>query len=173
MNGTELHAASAGVCAWILSGMSKCLDKAEAFAAEKKFDPNVLMTARLAPDMLPLTGQIHLASAYPKNVVHRLAGTEPPDFKDLEPTFTAARARLAEVQAILAAATPEAMEGGWTRQVTVQMGPERKITLPGGDYLQRFILPNFYFHVTMVYAILRHNGVPLGKMDYMGSPPAA
>ncbi len=173
MNGTELHAASAGAFTRMLANLSGCLDKAAAFAAEKKFDPDVLFVARLAPDMLTLTGQIHLATAFAKNAAHRLAGTTPPNFTDLEPTLTAARARVAETQGILAAVKPADLEGGGAREITVQLGPDRSMTASGADYLSGFVLPNFYFHLTTAYAILRHNGVPLGKMDFMGPPPSA
>ena len=168
MNGTELHAASVAAFARMLANLSGCLDKAAAFAAEKKFDPDVLFVARLAPDMLTLTGQIHLATAFAKNAAHRLAGTTPPNFTDLEPTLTAARARIAETQGILAAVKPADLEGGGAREITVQLGPDRSMTAPGADYLSGFVLPNFYFHLTTAYAILRHCGVEIGKNDFLG-----
>lgn len=171
MNGNDLHAASVGVFAWMLRNLAGCLDKAEAWAKERKFDPDVLFAARLAPDMLTLTGQIHLATAFAKNGACRLAQKTPPDFGDLQPTLAAARARIAETLAILDGVKPADCEGAWTRELTVRIGPDREMTMTGADYLQRFVLTNFYFHLTTAYAILRHNGVPLGKTDFLGAPP--
>jgi hypothetical protein len=172
MKGDDLHAASVGVLGWMLGNLAACLDKAEASAKQRKFDPDVLFVARLAPDMLTLTGQIHLATAFAKNTVCRLAQKEPPNFTDLAPTLEAARARIAEARVIVDAIGPAALDGAWTRELTVQVGPERRLTMTGADYLQKFAMPNFYFHLTTAYAILRHNGVPLGKGDFLGAAPA-
>ncbi len=169
MSTLSLYASSVPVFAKTLANMQGWLDKAEALAAERKFDTSVLCTARLAPDMLSLTGQVHLATAFAKNAVCRLANTIPPDFAALDDNFPAYRARIEESLAIVNATQPDAFDGALTREISIKIGPERTLTLNGQDFLFGFVLPNFYFHATTAYAILRHNGVLLGKADFMGA----
>ena len=149
------------------SVLSKLLDKAEAFAEEKKFKPEVLVNARLAPDMLTLAGQIQRLSDTAKATAARLTGTEAPSFPDDETTLADLRARIARTTDYLAAVPQSAFEGAAERTVTVKTrGGE--VSSSGKDYLLTFALPNFYFHLTTAYAILRHNGVPVGKLDFLG-----
>lgn len=165
-----MHAASADVFVRMLNALSGVLDKAEAHAKAKKFDFDVLLNSRLAPDMFTLTGQIQLATAFAKNAVCRLAGQTPPDYPDTDVTLAQLRARIDRTLDIVGSIDPKALEGSDTREVTVRVGPDQTMTMSGRDYLLGFALPNFYFHVTMAYAILRHNGVELGKRDYMALP---
>ena len=149
------------------SVLSKLLDKAEAFAEEKKFKPEVLVNARLAPDMLTLAGQIQRLSDTAKATAARLTGTEAPSFPDDETTLADLPARIARTTDYLAAVPQSAFEGAAERTVTVKTrGGE--VSSSGKDYLLTFALPNFYFHLTTAYAILRHNGVPVGKLDFLG-----
>jgi uncharacterized protein len=150
-----------------LTALGVVLDKAEAFAKERKIDFAVLLQSRLAPDMMPLVGQIHLATSFAKNAVFRLTGQTPPDFADLEPTLEAARTRIAKTLDLVQSASEADFADSADREITLRLG-ESTMQLSGRDYLNGFLLPNFYFHVTVAYAILRHNGVPLGKRDFMG-----
>lgn len=142
------------------------LDKAEAHATAKKFDVNTLLTARLAPDMFPLARQIQSISDITKGNAARFAGLTPPSFPDDEKTLAELRARLDKTVAYLETIKPEQLEGAEDRTITLQWMPGKGIK--GRDYLVTFALPNFYFHVTTTYDILRHNGVDVGKMDFLG-----
>lgn len=165
----SLYRSSAPVFIKMLTAMGVWLNKAEAHAAEKKFKTSVLCVSRLSPDMLSLTGQVHLATAFAKNGLHRLAGRTPPDFTDLEDDFAAYRTRIDETLALLNAFKTEDFAGAGAREVTVRVSAEKELTMTGADYFLNFALPNFYFHCTTAYAILRHNGVSLGKADFMGA----
>ncbi len=149
-----------------LRSLSAILAKAEADAATRKFDPQNLLTARLAPDMLNPTKQVQIASDHAKGAPTRLAGREAVRFDDNETTFAELLARLGRVQELLASFRPEEFEGSETRSVEVKAGP-RTLTFDGRAYLFDFAMPNFFFHITMAYAILRHNGVMIGKMDFL------
>ncbi|EJZ20887.1 DUF1993 domain-containing protein [Rhizobium sp. Pop5] len=142
------------------------LDKAEAYAREKNFDPVILLSSRLAPDMLSLSGQYQRASDSSKFALARLTATEAPKFEDNEKTFDELRERLAKTEAYLAGFSAEALEGTESRQIT--MPGKSGIVLPGDEYVATFALPNFYFHVATAHAILRNQGVPIGKRDYLG-----
>jgi hypothetical protein len=147
--------------------LSKLLDKAEAFAEERKIRPEVLVEARLAPDMLSLAGQVQRMSDTAKFAAARLTGTEAPSFADDEKTLADLRTRIARTTDYLASVPQDGFEGAMERMVTVKSrGGEHTST--GKEYLLTFALPNFYFHLTTAYAILRHNGVPVGKLDYLG-----
>ncbi|CAK7257157.1 MULTISPECIES: DUF1993 domain-containing protein [unclassified Shinella] len=147
--------------------LSKLLDKAEAFAEERKIKPEILVNARLAPDMLPLAGQIQRMSDTAKGAAARLTGTEAPSFADDETTLADLRVRIANTVSYLATVPESAFKGAAERTVVVKTrGGETSYA--GKDYLLTFALPNFYFHLTTAYAILRHNGVPVGKLDYLG-----
>ena len=172
MSSSFLHAASADVFARMLNSLSGVLDKAETHAKAKKFDVDILLNARLAPDMFSLIGQVQLATAFAKNAVCRLAGQTPPDYPDTDTTLELLRARIARTLDIVGSMDAKALEGGDTREVTVRVGPDQSMTMSGRDYLLHFALPQFYFHLTMTYAILRHNGVELGKRDFMAPPQA-
>ena len=170
MSGLSMHAASADTFATMLASLHGVLDKAEAHAKAKNFDADILLNARLAPDMFNLVGQIQLATAFAKNAVCRLAGQAPPDFPDTDRSLAELRARIDRTLDIVSSVDRGELEAGAVREVTFRTGPDQTITLPGAIYLTKFALPNFYFHITMAYAILRHNGVELGKRDYMGAP---
>ena len=147
--------------------LSKLLDKAEAFAEEKKIKPEVLVNARLAPDMLSLAGQVQRMSDTAKGAAARLTGTEAPSFADDETTLADLRARIGKTAAYLAS-VPEAAFAGAEARTVVLKTRGGEMSSPGKDYLLTFVLPNFYFHLTAAYAILRHNGVSVGKLDYLG-----
>lgn len=151
----------------MLTNLLACMDKAEATAAERKFDTLVLSNARLSPDMIPFRGQILIATDHVKGCVSRLAGKAVPSWPDTEETFPELRARIQKALDLLATVTPEELEGGDTRQVTIKIGGN-DVAMTGLDYLTQRALPNFFFHITTAYAILRHNGVPIGKRDYIG-----
>ena len=164
-----LYAASAPVFVRSLTAMRGWLDKAEAHAGAKKFDTSVFCNARLAPDMLALTGQIHLTTAFAKNAACRLANTTPPDFSDLSASFDAYRARIEETVGIVKAIKESDYAGAETRELTVRTGPDTNTAMSGSTYLLYYSLPQFYFHLTTAYDILRHNGVELGKRDFLGA----
>ena len=147
--------------------LSAVLDKAEAFAETKKISTDVLVNARLAPDMLSLVGQVQRASDTAKNAAGRLSGTPAPSVPDEEKTLEDLRNRIRMTVDYLSSVTPEALEGSETRPVNLKAG-KVDVHYSGQDYLTNFALPNFYFHLTTAYAILRHNGVEVGKRDFLG-----
>jgi hypothetical protein len=154
-----------------LTGLSGVLDKAQAFATAKKIEPSVLLNARLAPDMFALTRQVQAASDLAKNGGARLAGMEPPRYEDTETTIEELKARLAKTVAFLKSLDAKAIDASAEREISFPLGPTNKGQMKGEDYLNHFVLPNVYFHATAAYAILRHNGVDVGKMDYLGAIP--
>src|SRR5687768_4366249 len=164
----SIHAASVGTFVHVLGALDKILSKAEAHAAAKKFDPAVLLSARLAPDMFDLTRQVQIACDMAKSGAARLAGQEPPSHPDDEKTFAELHARVAKVLDYLGTLDKAAIDASAERDVKVPMR-DRTLEFKGAGYLTTWVLPNFYFHVTTVYAILRHNGVELGKMDFLGA----
>lgn len=164
----SMHSASVPIFVRTLGNLLGWLDKAEAHAAAKKFDPNVLLSTRLAPDMLPFTKQIQIACDAAKFGVARLAGVEAPKFEDNETTMAELRERVRKTIDYVQSVPADKVDGSDDRQVNV---PRRDgtLTLAGEAYLKHYVLPNFFFHVTTAYALLRHNGVDLGKADYLGS----
>ncbi|OAP38156.1 hypothetical protein AU381_21420 [Sinorhizobium glycinis] len=150
------------------SALGGLLDKAEAFAVESGTPLDELFNARLAPDMLPLSGQIQRASDTSKNAIARLTTLEVPRFPDDEKSFADLQARIVKTVAFLETVAAEDLDGSETREVTLSF-PTLKVTFSGEDYLLKFVLPNFYFHLTTAYDILRHKGVPIGKADFIGS----
>ena len=163
----SMHAVSADLITNILGNLSWLLQKGEANAASRKFDPAVLLSARLAPDMLPLARQIQIAGDIAKNSLARLAGQEPPRFEDNETTIEQLRARLARTIDYIKSIPASAFEGSETRDIKVPAG-ERTLEFKGLDFLQTWVIPHVFFHVTTAYNILRHNGVDLGKADFIG-----
>ena len=149
------------------SALAGLLDKAEAFAAEAGTPLDELFNARLAPDMLPLSGQVQRASDTSKNAIARLTTLDVPRFPDDEQSFADLRARIAKTVAFFDTVTPDHLEGSDNREVALNF-PTLKVTFSGDDYLLKFVLPNFYFHLTTAYDILRHKGVPIGKADFIG-----
>ena len=151
----------------MLESLDKVLSKAEADAAARKIDPQVFINGRLAPDMLPLTRQIQIMTDQCKGGASRLAGQEPPKWADDEATFADLHARVAKTIAHLKTFKPAQFEGAETRAIELKF-PNTTFNFTGKDYLTKFVTPNFYFHYTTAYAILRHNGVQIGKADFIG-----
>ncbi len=149
-----------------LNNLSKLLKKAEEHALAKKIDADVFINARLAPDMFPLSRQIQIAADGVKGCAARLAGVEVPSFPDTEKTFAELQARIAKTIDFLKTFSPKQIDGSEERKVTLKLRGQETSFL-GQPYLLNFVLPNFYFHISMAYAILRHNGVDIGKMDYL------
>lgn len=151
-----------------LNALSAILTKAAAHAEAKKIDPSVLITARLAPDMHPLARQIQMTSDQAKGAAARLAGVDVPSFADTEATFAELQQRVAKTIDFVKSLKPAQFEGAEDRDVTLPLGGQ-KTTFKGGVYLFNFVFPNFYFHASTAYDILRHNGVEIGKRDFLGS----
>lgn len=152
----------------MISNLDKIFAKAEADAAARKIDPTVLVNARLAPDMLPLARQVQIMTDTAKGAASRLAGREPPKWADDEATFADLRTRLAKALEHLKAFDAVSFEGAETRSIELKF-PNATLQFTGKDYFLNFVVPNFYFHYTTAYAILRHNGVPIGKTDFLGN----
>ena len=165
----SMYRASIPIFLQMLPALSGVLDKGLAFAAAKKVEPSVLLNSRLAPDMFPLIRQVQLASDFAKSVAARLAGQEPPKFPDTEATFDELKARIAKTLAYLKEFKVSQIDGSEEKDITITLGGQPR-SFKGENYLIGFGLPNFFFHVTTAYAILRHNGVDIGKGDYMRPP---
>jgi hypothetical protein len=153
----------------MLGNLSTFLDKAEAFAAAKKIDATILLNSRLAPDMFPLTRQVQIAADMVKGAAARLSGTELPKFEDNETTIAELKARVAKTLAFVNSVDAAKFGGSEDRDVTLQARTGDR-HFKGLNYLRDYVLPNVYFHTTAAYAILRHNGVELGKNDFIGNP---
>ena len=167
----SVHAVSVDLLANALSNLSHVLEKGQANAVARKIDPAVFLAARLAPDMFPLTRQVQIASDIAKFGVSRLAGVEAPKFEDKEQTFEELRSRIARTIDFVKSVPAGALEGSEDRIIKVPLR-DRALEFKGLDYLVRWVVPNVYFHVTTAYAILRHNGVDVGKNDFLtGSGP--
>jgi hypothetical protein len=164
----SMSSASLPVFTTLLRNLSHCLDKAEASAAARKFDVNVLVQARLAPDMLPFASQIRIACDAAKLAAARLGGLDAPKFADDETTFAQLKARIARTLDFLATVPAAAIDGTEDKAITFPVGRDGTTrTMQGEAYLKHWALPNVFFHVTTAYALLRHNGVDLGKVDYL------
>ncbi|MFO0546927.1 MAG: DUF1993 domain-containing protein [Polyangiaceae bacterium] len=150
----------------MLRNVQAWLRKAQSYAEERKFDVNNLLSARLAPDQYPLVRQIQTACDGAKLNAARLSGKEPPVHPDTETTVEQLMARVDSVVAFLETIGPSDFEGALDRKITTNWMQGKHMV--GGDYLCEFVVPNFYFHISHIYALLRHNGVPLGKFDYIG-----
>lgn len=161
------YSASVPVFVRMLTNLAAILDKAAAYAEARKIDPAVLMNARLFPDMYPLKRQVQLASDFAKGAAARLAGREPPAWEDNEASLAELKARIARTIEFLQDFRPEQFEGADERDITLTIRNET-IRLKGAPYLLQQALPNFYFHVTTAYAILRHCGLEIGKRDFLG-----
>jgi len=153
-----------------LNALSAVLDKAAAHAAAKKIDQAVLLGWRLAPDMFALAKQVQVAADQAKNGAARLAGIEPPKFEDTETTIDQLKARLAKTVAFIKTLDGKAIDASSEREITFPLGPNKGV-MKGADYLNHFVLPNFYFHLTAAYAIVRSIGVEVGKRDFLGAIP--
>jgi len=163
-----MHAASVPLFRQQFKALLGWLDKAEAHAAARKFDADNYLQLRLAPDMLPFASQIRIASDGAKACVARLAGVDAPKFEDNETTLAALRERVHKTLAYLESVPADAVDGSEGRDIVIPMRPPREaVQMQGLFYLQHWALPNFYFHITMAYALLRQAGVELGKGDYL------
>ena len=150
-----------------LANLSAILAKAAAYAEAKKIDPSVLINARLAPDMFPLARQVQITCDVVKGGVARLASAEVPSHTDNETTFPELQARIAKVTAFLQTFKAAQIDGSEDKTITLKVGGN-ELSFKGQAYLLTFVIPNFYFHITTTYAILRHNGLDIGKMDFLG-----
>ena len=169
----SMHSASVPIFVRMLGNLTTWLDKAESHAAARKFDTSVYLSARLAPDMLPFTNQIQIACDAVKFGIARLSGVEAPKFADDEASLADLRTRVRKTIDFIQSVPAAQIDGTEAKDVVV---PRRdgSMTLKGETYLKNFVLPNFFFHVTTAYALLRHNGVELGKADFLGPmQPAA
>lgn len=164
----SMHAISAPVFTARLKALSAILAKAEQHAKAKGYDANVLLNDRLAPDMFTLTRQVQIATDHAKGCMARLAGHTPEALEDTETTFAQLQARITKVLGIVESYKEAQLEGAETREITVKI-PNAELKFNGLDYVNNWAMPNFYFHLTMAYAILRHNGVELGKRDFLVS----
>jgi hypothetical protein len=153
-----------------LNALTALLDKAEAYAAAKKIDPAVLLRTRLAPDMFDLTRQVQVSTDQARRGSARLAGVEPPSYEDNETTIAQLKARIAKTLAYLKTLDTKQIDASAEREITFPLGND-KGHMKGADYLNHSVLPNFYFHVTAAYAILRHCGLEIGKRDFLGAIP--
>lgn len=165
----SLHTASVPVFKQFLGSLSALLDKAQAYAADKKIAPEVLLQSRLYPDMFPLVRQVQIAADFAKSVSARLADAEVPSYPDDETSVEQLQARIAKTVAYIDSLEPLLFEGAEAREVVLRPGTPKERRFAGQDYLLHYGLPQFYFHVSTAYAILRHNGVEVGKRDYMGA----
>jgi hypothetical protein len=165
----SMYAASVPVFKQMLTSLSDILSKAEAHATAKNIDPNALLQARLYPDMFTLTRQIQIASDFAKGVSARLAGVDVPTHEDNEQSLADLRARIAKTLTFIGGITPAQVNGSEQREIVLRPGTPKEKKLTGQAYLLHYGLPQFFFHVTTAYAILRHNGVEVGKQDFIGA----
>ena len=152
----------------MLNNLHAILDKAEAYAAERKIDPSVLLNWRLAPDMFALTRQVQITSDLAKGAAARLAGREVPSYPDEEKSFAELKARIAKTVKFIESVPPKDIDGSEDRDIALTVGGQ-EMRFKGGPYLVHFVLPNFYFHATTTYAILRRCGLEIGKRDFLGA----
>jgi uncharacterized protein len=164
-----MYTASVPVFTQMLGGLSAVLAKAEQHVEAKKLDPNALLQARLFPDMFTLLRQVQVACDFAKGAAARLAGVDVPKMEDTELTFTELQARIAAVQAFMATLKPEQFDAAATREIVTQAGTPKEKRFTGQSYLLNYALAHFFFHTTTAYSILRHNGVEVGKKDYVGT----
>lgn len=163
----SLYDASVPVYTQMLGALDKVLGKAEAWAEARKFDSRVLVQARLFPDMLPLASQVRIACDAARAGTARLAGVDVPKYEDSEQTIAELRQRIANTLAFIAGVPRESIAGQEARDIVIPLR-DRKLEMKGQAFLLHWSLPNFFFHVTTAYDILRHNGLVVGKADYLG-----
>ncbi|MBP8080832.1 MAG: DUF1993 domain-containing protein [Arenimonas sp.] len=162
-----LYATASTTSIRAMNALDGIIDKAVASAEARKIDPAVLLASRLAPDMFSLIRQIQIACDFGKGPMARLAGIENPKFEDVETTFPELKARIARVLEFVRSVPESSFAGAEDRDITIQAGP-RTLEFKGLPYLVGYSIPNLYFHMSMSYAILRHNGVDIGKKDFIG-----
>ncbi|WP_431097363.1 DUF1993 domain-containing protein [Polaromonas aquatica] len=166
---SSIYTTSIPVFKQMLGGLKGVLAKAEAHVAAKNIDPNALLQARLFPDMFPLLRQVQVASDFAKSVSARLAGVEVPKMEDKEATFAELQSRIDTVLAFIGGLDAAKFDEAATREIITQAGTPKEKRFTGQSYLLNYGLPHFFFHTTTAYAILRHNGVEVGKKDYIGT----
>ena len=164
-----MYNSSVPVFKQLLNSLSDILTKAEALAIEKKFEPKVLLDARLFPDMFPLSRQVQIATDFAMSVPARLAGVEVPAYDNNDQSFTELQDRISKALMFIDNLTPAQFENSETREIILRLGTPKEKTLLGHTYLSNYGLPQFFFHVTTAYGILRHNGLEVGKGDFMGA----
>jgi hypothetical protein len=164
----SMHTASVPLFLRTLNNMLGWLDKAEENAKARNFDPQVFLAERLSPDMMPFSRQIQMATDGAKNCVARLSGAEPPSWEDDEQTFDELRARIRKAIDYVSSIPASQIDGQESQEIVMPAGPDHTIKFSGQEFLTGFSLPNFFFHATMAYALLRQGGVDLGKIDYLG-----
>lgn len=164
----SLYAASLPVFKQMLNSMDAVLTKAEEHAANRKIDPNALLQARLFPDMFPLIRQVQVATDFARGVSARLAGAEVPKFDDNQQTFSDLHDLIGKTLAFIDGFSASQIDGQEDRVIVTRPGTPKEKKFTGQSYLLTYGLPQFFFHVTTTYAILRHNGVEVGKRDFMG-----
>lgn len=165
----SMYQASVPVFKQMLGGLSGVLAKAEAHATARKIDPVVLLQSRLYPDMFALIRQVQVACDFAKSVSARIAGVDVPGFEDKEESFADLQARIAKTLAFVDGLTAAQIDGSEERRIVTQAGTPKEKIFSGQSYLLNYGLPHFFFHTTTAYAILRHNGVEIGKKDFIGS----
>ena len=165
----SMYAASVPVFKKTLVALSAILAKTDAPVTAKKIEPSALLQARIFPDMLAFTRQVQLTCDFSKRAVARLAGIEAPSHEDTETSFVELQARIASTVAFIDTITPEQINGSEDRPLVVPAGPGKTLDFTGQNFLLHFALPNVYFHATTAYEILRHNGVEIGKRDFLGA----
>jgi hypothetical protein len=164
----SMHAASVPVFTQMLGSLSGLLHKAESHAEQRKIDADALLQARLFPDMFPLRRQVQIACDIARGVSARLAGVEVPSFPDTEKTFAELQALIEKTLSFIGGLSPSQFDKSESREIVTRPGTPKEKRFNGQAYLLSYGLPQFFFHVTTAYALLRHNGVELGKGDYMG-----
>lgn len=169
----SMYSASVPIFTTMLGNLSHFLDKAQANATARNYDVNVLVQYRLAPDMLPFARQVLIACDAAKLCVARISGVEAPKFEDTESTMAELQERISKTLAYLKSVPAEKMDGTEDREITIPVGRDKTRTMTAEAYLKHGAIPNMFFHVSMAYAILRHNGVDLGKSDYLMGKQAA
>ncbi|MEY2853725.1 MAG: hypothetical protein RL030_857 [Pseudomonadota bacterium] len=165
----SMHGASVGVFVRLLRNMDNMLGKTEAWIADRKIDPSAILQSRLSPDMFTFTRQVQIATDMAKGTCSRLAAVDAPRFEDNEATLAELRARIAKTIAFLESLKAEQFTDSEDRKIVLKLGPpgaQKEMEFVGLDYLLTFGTPNVYFHYSMVYALLRHNGLDIGKRDY-------
>jgi uncharacterized protein len=168
----SMHALAVETFVPMLRALSNVLDKAAHYASAKKFDSAVLVNARLAPDMFPLSRQVQIACDHAKSAAARLTGQEPPRFADEEQTLDELKARIARTLDYVESIRPAAYQGAEDRDIKIAL-PNRLLEMKGFPFLRDWALPHFYFHLVTAYDILRHNGVEIGKRDYLSQAGAS
>ena len=165
----SMHAASVPVFQQLLTALADVLTKAETHAADRKIDPAALLQSRLFPDMLPFARQVQIACDFAASVSARLSGADVPAYEGGDATFADLQQRIAATLAFIDGLDPAQFEGSGQREVVLRPGTPKERRIGGQAYLMAYGLPQFFFHVTTAYGLLRHNGVEIGKKDYMGA----